>query len=351
MNRNTSLDILRGLASFSIMWYHFTIWVNDGSLQSSSTFLGRIGIYGVAIFYVLSGFTMYLVYQKKEVNITFLNSFFVKRIFRIYPLYWIACIASIVLFKLKPNFLDLFLNFTGLFGVFNSNSLTTGGWSIGNELVFYLFFPIFLWLIAKNKNLFYLTTFIGLLITAYFGFFLLNEKIEMAPQWKTYTNPLNQIFFFISGILIGMHIAKLQYFFKNQIIIISIFVGLFFLFLYYPTYGSQVSVISGSNRLVFAFLSVAISLFFILIDTKYFYFLEKPLSLLGEVSYSVYLIHPICYFSVKVISKLFFELSRYQLFAVSILSTLIFSYLIYFWIEKPIINLGKTVAGNINFIK
>ncbi|HEX6179628.1 MAG TPA: hypothetical protein VFZ47_00205, partial [Chitinophagaceae bacterium] len=50
-----SLDYLRGLAAFGIMAYHFMMWTM-GEMDSSRK-MGRVGIYGVSIFYVLSGLT------------------------------------------------------------------------------------------------------------------------------------------------------------------------------------------------------------------------------------------------------------------------------------------------------
>lgn len=62
-NRLHNLDYLRGLAAFGIMIYHYCSWeLGD---FSSDTIMERIGIYGVAIFYVLSGLTLFHVYFEK----------------------------------------------------------------------------------------------------------------------------------------------------------------------------------------------------------------------------------------------------------------------------------------------
>jgi peptidoglycan/LPS O-acetylase OafA/YrhL len=50
--RIEALDWLRGLMAVSIMLYHLTIWYIV-ALDSSSV-LGRLGIYGVSVFFVLS---------------------------------------------------------------------------------------------------------------------------------------------------------------------------------------------------------------------------------------------------------------------------------------------------------
>ncbi|HOY69302.1 MAG TPA: hypothetical protein PLZ85_00405 [Methylotenera sp.] len=56
MGRLDSLDWLRGLLAFSIMIYHLTSW--EISPLESSHLLGRLGIYGVSMFFLLSGLSM-----------------------------------------------------------------------------------------------------------------------------------------------------------------------------------------------------------------------------------------------------------------------------------------------------
>jgi len=61
MQRLYTLDYLRGATAFFIMIYHYCSWMSIGN--SPDSFLGKIGIYGVSIFYILSGLTLYYVYQ------------------------------------------------------------------------------------------------------------------------------------------------------------------------------------------------------------------------------------------------------------------------------------------------
>jgi peptidoglycan/LPS O-acetylase OafA/YrhL len=60
VNRFEPLDWLRGLLALSITVYHLTCC----ALQppDASTFLGRLGIYGVSMFFVLSGLSMAAAY-------------------------------------------------------------------------------------------------------------------------------------------------------------------------------------------------------------------------------------------------------------------------------------------------
>jgi len=56
MLRIKELDYLRGFAALGIMFYHYMKWlyIYDGA----QSFIGRVSVYGVEIFYILSGITL-----------------------------------------------------------------------------------------------------------------------------------------------------------------------------------------------------------------------------------------------------------------------------------------------------
>lgn len=139
--RLSNLDYLRGVAALGILVYHYTSWTLG--VPSAQTPLGRVGIYGVAIFYVLSGLTMYHVYAGRMDSLRQVRTFFVRRAFRIFPLLWLVSIATLVLARKWPDPVTAFLNATGLFGFVDWDGyIALGAWSIGNELVFYALFPL-----------------------------------------------------------------------------------------------------------------------------------------------------------------------------------------------------------------
>lgn len=74
------LDVLRGMAAFGIMIYHYAT-STFGHFQASNP-LGRFGVYGVSIFYILSGLTLTLIYPYSSLNgLNLLSKFYVKRFF------------------------------------------------------------------------------------------------------------------------------------------------------------------------------------------------------------------------------------------------------------------------------
>ncbi len=118
INRITGLDYLRGLAATGIMIYHYMSWTL-GKFDAASI-LGRVGLYGVSIFYILSGLTLYSVYQKKmQPGKSDLLDFFKKRGLRIFPLLWLVSLITVMLYHTPVTFQIVILNMTGLSICFN----------------------------------------------------------------------------------------------------------------------------------------------------------------------------------------------------------------------------------------
>lgn len=347
MNRLYNLDYLRGLAAFGIMIYHYLSWTLDKF--SADTFMGRLGIYGVSIFYVLSGLTLYYVYyDKMKPSIEDIASFFKKRIFRIFPLLWLVTIIAIILSRKLPDFYNLFLNLTGLFGFIKWDTYFSAGvWSIGNELVFYVFFPFFMLFIKRLKPLMLILTFVLLGLYLYFAFVKLNPDLTLSEQWKNYVNPFNQVFLFLGGFLIGFffHNTKI----KNSIIFPLIILS-FAAFTFYPASGDTINIVTGTNRLVFTFCCFLICFCFYKLTLKFPEFIHKPLTILGEASYSVYLLHPIVWtltdIATGLFSKYIFYFPLSARLILSVLLTLIISFYVYEYFEKYFMRIGRTTKNN-----
>lgn len=121
--RMISLDVLKGIAIFSIVLFH----INDSfpgafpKLKFLYTWGGYLGDY---LFFMLSGFTIFYTYNTKVCdNQISLYSFVAKRIKKLYPMYFCTTLVSIVYIIKETrisilNFKNIFLNLT----------LTTSDW-------------------------------------------------------------------------------------------------------------------------------------------------------------------------------------------------------------------------------
>ncbi len=343
MNRLYNLDYLRGLAALGIMVFHYLSWTLGEF--SAANFFGRLGIYGVSIFYILSGLTLHYVYYPKMVptrdDITL---FFKKRLFRIFPLLWLVTISAIFLNQIIPDYYNLFLNLTGLFGFIKWDTyFSIGIWSIGNELVFYIFFPFFILFSKSSKISMVILSVILFGFYLYFAFVRLTPALSIVNQWKDYVNPLNQAFLFLGGFLTGMFFQNIS--FKKTYSVLLIVAG-FLLFIFYPAEGNVIQLVTGVNRLVFTLCCFMVCIGFYKLTLQFPAFIHKPLTLLGEASYSLYLLHPLVY---KLTGKLqtfaaahLFHFSETIRLLLSVGTTFLISYFVYEYFEKYFIQ--KTAA-------
>lgn len=339
--RYENLDYLRGLCALSIMAYHYIGWTMQG--LDISTFLGKLGVYGVSMFYVLSGLTMYLVYFKSfALDKTFFKNFYIKRIFRIYPLMWFVMILAIIMYGTSNTPADLVLQFTGLFGVVDwTSSVPVGIWSIGNELCFYLMLPLFFYCIKKSQITLITISALVFGVYCYFAFFLFDKSQPVSNQESLYKNPLCQAGLFFGGILVGYFFKEKRY--KN--IPLLVLLGTFIIvFIFYPVSGNAINVIAGWERVIYTLICFGIAFCFLKADFSFIpNFLKKSLSWFGDISYSVYLLHPhvwalITYTSLKI---------RF-VFPIASIATLVVCWLVYKYLETPARNLGVKLVSHKN---
>lgn len=340
MSRIYNLDYLRGLAAFGIMIYHYLSWT-IGEF-TANTFMQRVGIYGVSIFYVLSGLTLYHVYNHKMVPTkSDILDFAKKRFFRIYPLLALTTLAAFFFAVNKPGWEKVVLNITGLFGFIKWEAyISTGAWSIGNELVFYVFFPFFILFSKRIPVAMYLLSAAIFFCYLFFAFHVLSpdQDLSTPEQWRNYVNPLNQVFLFLAGFLMGrgFQTRELPRWLKSLLLVAGVFI-----FIAYPVHGDAIGLVTGIARLVFTAACFFICIAFYKSRIKLPNFIHKPLSLLGEASYSVYLLHPIVYKMVANFTQKYYVLADVPRLVLCVLATLVISFLVYTYFEKFFMKLGR----------
>ena len=136
-------DFLRGICAMAVATYHLLLWQGVGSIHTW-------GSYGVYIFFVLSGASLAYTYADRisHKNFSFVE-FLSVRYWRLAPLYLVLMLI-VLPWKLSKEgataglLLEYVSNATFLFGFLNpsTHSVLIGGWSLGIEAVFYLFFPL-----------------------------------------------------------------------------------------------------------------------------------------------------------------------------------------------------------------
>ena len=144
--RNKRLDILRCVAVITVILHH----------SGESTFFTRVGWTGVDLFFVLSGFLISgLLFSeyKRSHSINF-KRFFIRRGLKIYPAFYVFLLLTGIIgelvFHAHPSsgqyLHEVFFLMNYKHGVWDHT------WSLAVEEHFYIFLPIFLFILAKISS-------------------------------------------------------------------------------------------------------------------------------------------------------------------------------------------------------
>ncbi len=182
MNRLPNLDPLRFfLASFVLLFHLPQLSANQGLPYFDSLPIFHRGLEAVYMFFVLSGFLIIrLIYRAKIRNAFSIKDFYIRRILRIFPLYYLVLIFGLLFYNTLLPFLNipfeinytweeaLFYNVFFLPNVF-AKIYEPGGileilWSIGIEEQFYLVIAPLLFFI----NVKWILRVLSLLLLGYF---------------------------------------------------------------------------------------------------------------------------------------------------------------------------------------
>lgn len=277
------IQYFRGIAAALVVLYHSMI------MSAVIGYLpGPIGNFGIDIFFVISGFIMWTTTEQRGVTT---GEFWLARIFRIIPIYWLFTGFIVCLMFLVPSAFihqrkfDIGYTVESLLLIPSRNPdvgdispLYTVGWTLMYEMFFYFIFGLAL--IVRNR--FWrlstlIVTFIGLVL---YGLTLQNKS----PFTHTYTNPL--LLEFLAGILIGVGVKKLER--------ISIKYGLSLLGVSIVLFAWGWLNESIVQRVVAFGPAATVMIAAVVILEKVFAKkVNKFALLIGNASYSIYLAHPL----------------------------------------------------------
>jgi exopolysaccharide production protein ExoZ len=147
-----NIQAMRGVASLLVFCIHVLVTSPNMGVDSLAWYYYPIGSSGVDIFFVISGFIITLVAPKSTAESNSAVHFAVRRIIRIYPIYWvvlfIAMVASSVIFLSppldhRPLWMKIFLTTT-------RNDKILAAWSLAFEIYFYSVVTILLIFFRKH---------------------------------------------------------------------------------------------------------------------------------------------------------------------------------------------------------
>lgn len=149
------LDGVRGLAILAVIIFHSSLIPVQSFADKIVHGAALAGWAGVDLFFVLSGFLITrILIQTKESSNFFLN-FYMRRILRIFPLYYLFLILVFYVFSQSVSFEFTYWTFLsniliGRLGHFQSPALDIT-WSLAVEEQFYLLWPFLVWSFKKEQ--------------------------------------------------------------------------------------------------------------------------------------------------------------------------------------------------------
>jgi len=351
VTRYETIDGLRGFLALGVFIHHSALWyqfIKTGvwNLVQSNIY-NQFGGTSVSFFFMITSFlfvTKLLNSKKGQFNWLI---FFKNRIFRLFPMYYTALIVIIIIVMIKSNWqiqsgwypfltqikhwvwfsLVTIPDINNLKDTFLINAGVT--WSLPYEWFFYFSLPLLALLMIKKPKLIYLIIGLAFIFIFYYKrggsvetdyFFISFLGGAIAPFLIKYTNLKANIY------------TKLKSCLGSLIIIACLILICQF------KYSMNIYCIVLSS-IIFTIIALGNSLFGVL---------KKPqMRLLGDISYSTYLLHGIILYITfnfvfsyeKLIHFTDIEYS-FLIFSITPIVVLI-SYITYSYIEKPGMSIGK----------
>ncbi len=325
------LNSLRFIAAFLVVMHHSeTIKRKNGLDDFEWLGLFRNGGNAVTFFFVLSGFliTYLLLKERGKTGNTNVKSFYLKRVLRIWPLYFLLVLIGTIglpfAFKLLNITYEMpytlgqtwfyFLFFLpGMVTFFFGNHFLQPLWSIGVEEVFYLIWaPLFKF---TKRNL------PALLI----GVILIKTLLSLLGVWVLHNDLFNYIMstFQFEAMAIGGlgahyiytkgHLVNDLFIFKVPLQIIILFITLFYLIFHSNVDNSIWNIIFNTpivSHLLIDFLFLYVIIYTSCLTIRPRILQGKIFSYLGEISYGIYMYHMLVIFgTMNFLKKYLIQLS------------------------------------------
>jgi peptidoglycan/LPS O-acetylase OafA/YrhL len=274
------------------------------SFQQNFYFLKSVGLFGVDLFFIISGFIISYI-ASEESGMKDLVRYLKKRFIRINPVFYASCLILFICYLIwSPNeySFDIIVKTLFIIPIFDFGEefiypIIYVGWTLSYEWFFYLLYAAFIALsIVKGREIYLFLVFFALFVI---GFFFPVREIH----YIFVTNPM--FLEFGAGMLIAVLYRKI----KKITVFVPVALGLiavvFYTYLLFNGHGEvgeayliNKGVYTWHRLFIFGFPSVLLFTCFLFLEKRTsFHFLKSDkIALIGDASYSIYLIHPIVNF-------------------------------------------------------
>jgi len=330
-----ALDGLRAFSVFFVIFEHVT---------SNKTVLAHFhGWLGVDIFFVLSGFLITgLLFREERLNGSVdMAGFYIRRAFRILPLYWLILAAYVTMLQPEQQglkwgqmkaALPYFLTFNNDIPLIlmpdKVGTIFGLSWTLGIEEKFYFFWPLicFVLLSAFRKRLFAGWTVYGITLL------LAVVSVKMARAYSgLVVGAILSMFFSGNAIILLRNVTQLI---KPAVMLILVVLG-FALVDYNP-----------NNVFIFSWIIALLVASLLLSPSWLSRFLERPLFVwLGKRSYAMYLIQGFGIGFVEFFVKPRSAFSEVVIAMLTLAVTALGASVLHIFIEEPARRFGKRLVA------
>lgn len=307
------LDSLRAFAALSVCIYHFvctTIGLFEKNLIWDFFSFGK---YGVQTFFVISGFIIPYSMYIGRYRIQHFFKFFIKRLARLEPPYMVSLILAIGILLVRERLLGnspdlqelsierISLHFAYLIPFTNYEWINQVYWTLAIEFQYYLLIALLFIPLMSGKLFVRIIVYVSIIACG-----LIMNK-DFLPYWL----PV-----FLIGIVLFLY--KVKKIDSIEYLIVSVLTLCFMLF-FHPI-----------GEIIFVIIPVILIIF--KSESSF-----KLGEFFGKMSYSIYLIHPIIGATfINVLSHhVTSVLTKIVLVIGGLIVTLVSSYIMYYFVEKP----------------
>ena len=288
---------LRGIAAIAVFLFHL-VHIGNISVPEPFEFISQEFGKGVQLFFVLSAFSLMHSTRQKLHRSDWMIEYFIKRFFRIAPLYYLMMLGMIFWPRIVSgawqfDFETILLNLTFTFGFAPWTGIVWAGWSVGVEMIFYAIFPVLLMTIRTPASTLMLVV-ISIFVT-YAARTLLDAHYEHTVwlyqyNWGYFSFAGNLCFFALGMYAFQVVNQPVQARAINNWVIPGFALGMLGLLLF-TNAGSQLKQLWNAEMIAWGIGLASLCAWQATRPGRWA--ANRVCEFLGERSYSIYLLHPV----------------------------------------------------------
>ena len=316
--RFTEIDALRGIAAIIVVLYHYIIFYDEkfGHLKENYADILSFGHYGVQLFFIISGFVIYM----SVLKVKSVSDFLTKRAIRLYPTYIFSIIVTSIFVglssvdTLKAGVLDMFINMTMFQDFFGVKNVDGVYWSLRVELTFYLLMAVLLIFNLERRVMLFTSIWLGTSALIQITNGLAGTETTALVEKFSMSNYCQMFIIGIMFYYIWQHGNRLKYYLMIALSLIYDF--------------SFEGITNGLFTVIF------ISVFYLILNNKMQWLKSGTLVYLGALSFPLYLIHQnIGYVIIRKLESMGYVHEVYLVIPLGL--SLILAHIILHYVEQP----------------